>query len=65
MMYETSNFEDKLVMGEPSQQYKEELAMIELEEMQRQEAIRRKREQYDADQRRLRDEIQRKNDEMR
>jgi hypothetical protein len=30
-------------MGEPSQQYKEELLMIEMEELQRQEAIRRKR----------------------
>ena len=35
MIYETSNFEDQLVMGEPSQQYKEELLLIEMEELQR------------------------------
>jgi len=44
-------------MGEPSQQYKEELLMIEMEEMQRQEAIRRKRQEFEEEQKRLRSEL--------
>lgn len=47
MIYETRNFEDEIVMGEPSQAFKEELLLIEFEEIQRQDAIKRKRAEFE------------------
>lgn len=48
IIYETSRFEDSLVLGEPSKEYKEEMFMIELEEHQKREELDRKRAQYAA-----------------
>ena len=39
IVYETSKFEDMLVLGEPSEQFKEQMMQIELEEHQRMQAI--------------------------
>lgn len=60
VMYETSRFEESLVMGAPSQKFQEEMMKIQLEELQRQDALRRKKEEFEAEQRRLRDEMERK-----
>ena len=39
MIYETSKWEESLILGEPSQAYKEQMMLIELEEYERREAI--------------------------
>lgn len=54
MIYETSRFEDQLELGEPSQQFKENMMMMEMEEFQRKEAILRKRKEFEEEQERLR-----------
>ena len=47
-IYETSKFEDMIVMGEPSAKFKEEEKLIELEEKRRMDAIRaKKRQEYE------------------
>jgi len=57
VMYETSRFEDMIVLGEPSKQYLEEAKRIEQEQKGRLDAVRRReREVFEADQRAAQEE---------
>ena len=57
MVYETSRFEDMIVLGEPSKQYLEEAKRIEQEQRGRLDAVRRReREVFEADQRAAQEE---------
>ena len=57
VVYETSRFEDMIVLGEPSKQYLEEAKRIEQEQRGRLDAVRRReREVFEADQRAAQEE---------
>ena len=60
VVYETSKFEDMLVLGEPSEQFKEQMMLIELEEHQRMQAIQKRKQDYEEEQDHLRMENARK-----